>query len=215
MRLSILAAALGCAALPAFAETTLNAGAALEYYFEPAGAGTGNVTDISAYGELDFGGGYAGLAALKSTDDLTDELALGFGYRGEAADLSYDLGYTHYFYPNDTASEYGELVLGVEKGFGDKVTATLDLGYDVTNKAANAYVGAEFAATEKLAISANLGLYEVPGASNETEWDLGATYALSDEVGVDLRYFDGSDDAEYPDGHVGLALTWDTSKLLN
>jgi hypothetical protein len=212
MRLTILAAALGCAACPVFAETTLNAGAALEYYLEPEGAGSDNVTDVSAYGELDFGGGYVGLSALKSSDDLADELALGFGYRGEAAGLSYDMGYTHYFYPNDTASEYGELVLGVEKGFGDKVTATFDLGYDVTNKAANAFVGAEIAMTEKLAMSANFGLNEVPGASNETEWDLGATYALSDEVGLDLRHFDGSD---YADSYIGLALTWDTSKLLN
>lgn len=214
MRLSILAVALLGAAVPAYAETTLNFGAALEHQSDPAGGGTGNVQNASVYGEADFGGFYAGLSALKSTDALTDEIALAFGFRNEIGGLAYDVGYTQYNYPRDSASNYGELVLGLEKGFGDTVTGTFSLGYDVTNRAGNGYVGAEFAVTDAMALSANFGVYEVPGAGSEREWDLGATYALSDTTSIDLRYYDGSEGAVYVDPYFGLTLSWDTSSLL-
>lgn len=214
MRYAILAVALLGAVGPAFAETTLSFGAALEHQSDPGGGGTGNVTNASTYGELDFGGLYAGISALKSTDALTDEVALGFGFRNEVNGFSYDLGYTQYLYPNDTASNYGEVVMGLETGFGDQVTGTFALGYDVTNRAANAYVGAEYAMTETLSLSANFGVYAVPGAGSEREWDLGATFAISDTTSLDLRYYDGSEAAVYVDPYLGLTLSWDTSQLL-
>lgn len=208
MRLSVLLAAITLAAPVAHAETTINTGVALEFHIDPNGAGTGNVTDLSAYGEVEFGQVYLGLAALKSSDDATDELALSLGHRGEMGALAYDLGYTHYAYPNDSASDYGEVVLGFEADLGDRLTATFDLGHDVTNSAGNAYLGAEYAATDALALSANFGLYEVPGAGSETEWDIGATWAFNDQTALDLRWQDGSD---YADGYLSLSLAFDSS----
>lgn len=67
------------------------------------------------------------------------------------------------------------------------------MAYDPENELGNAYIGAAYTATDRLEVSANYGVYEVADAGSETEWDLGATWALSDETGVDLRYYDGSE----------------------
>ena len=56
----------------------------------------------------------------------------------------------------------------------------------------------------------NYGTYQVDGASNEQEWDLGATYYVGEETAMDLRYYDGSD---YVDSYFGLSLTWDSTLL--
>lgn len=208
MRLIRLAAALSLAAFPALAETTFSAGGTLELYHNPGGAGTPDEIDASVYGEVEANGLYLGASALKSNDATLDEFAMGLGYRGEFSDIGYDIGLTRYVYPNDSASNYTEVVLGLSKEFDDRGSAGIDFGYDVTNRAASVALAGAYAATDKVELSANVKAYEVPGASGESEWDLGATYAVTDEVAADLRWYDGSD---YAAGYVGLVLSWDTS----
>ncbi|MES2145859.1 MAG: hypothetical protein V4516_16260, partial [Pseudomonadota bacterium] len=72
----------------------------------------------------------------------------------------------------------------------------------------SAYVGIAYDFTDKWNGSVNYGVYEVAGAGNETEWDIGATYAITDELALDARFYDGS---EYVDGYFGLSMTFDTT----
>jgi hypothetical protein len=72
------------------------------------------------------------------------------------------------------------------------------------------YVGAAFLASDSLEISALYGSYEVDGASNEEEWELGATYSIGEETSVDFRYYDGT---EYESSYLGLTLAWDTTLM--
>lgn len=205
-------------ALAALALTTGSAGAQdlslygggeLEFAFEEDGPGTGTNSYLSAYLELESRGFYAGIWGQIANDDLADELDLYLGYRNElASGVSYDVGYIRYIYPNDGGDCCGELTLSLGAPVGEKLSLSLDLAYDPENELGNAYVGAAFAATDRLEVSANYGVYEVADAGSEREWDLGATWALSDEAGVDLRYYDGS---EYAGSYIGLSLTWDTT----
>ena len=205
-------------ALAALALTTGSAGAQdlslygggeLEFAFEEDGPGTGTNSYLSAYLELESRGFYAGIWGQIANDDLADEVDLYLGYRNElASGVSYDVGYIRYIYPNDGGDCCGELTLSLGAPVGEKLSLSLDLAYDPENELGNAYVGAAFAATDRLEVSANYGVYEVADAGSEREWDLGAAWALSDEAGVDLRYYDGS---EYAGSYIGLSLTWDTT----
>ena len=140
-----------------------------------------------------------------------DEVDLYLGYRAETAGgFSYDIGYSRYYYPNDGGDCCGEITLALGMPVGDKLSATLDLAYDPEAELGNAYVGAAFAVTDTVEISANYGVYEVDAAPSEQEWDLGATYYIGEETAVDARWYDGS---EYVDGYFGLSLTWDTTLM--
>lgn len=184
-------------------------GGELELAFDEDGPDTGTNSYLKAYLEMESRGFYAGIWAKIANNDLSNRADLYLGYRNElASGLSYDVSYYRYTYVNDTASNYGELILSLGMPLGDRLSATLDLAYDPENSLGNAYVGAAYAAADKLEISANYGVYEVADAASEREWDFGATWSLSDETAVDLRYYDGS---EYAGSYVGLSLTWDST----
>lgn len=186
-------------------------GAELEFTFDEGGPGTGTTTDLSGYVEVETNGFYAGIWALTTNDDLAQEFDLYLGYRNEhASGLSYDVNYTRYFYPNDGGNCCGDLGLSLGMPLGDQLSVSTDLYYDPDAEIGSAYVGAAFAATDSLEVSANYGTYQIDGASNEQEWDLGATYYVGEETAVDMRYYDGS---EYVDSYFGLSLTWDSTLL--
>jgi hypothetical protein len=211
-KILIMTGLLLSAAIPALAQDlTVYGGASLSFDIEPDGAGSDNTTSLSSYIELEKGSLYGGLSGTVENDSASNEVTLYAGYRNELdSGLSYGAVYTRYFYPNDSASDFGELGLSLGQGLGEKVGVSLDVYYDHTNKLASAYVGAEFYATDKITLSANYGVYENDGAPNEREWDLGVTYGITDEAAVDLRYYDGSD---YTDSYFGLELTFDTTIL--
>lgn len=202
--------ALGCMAGSALAqEIAVYGGAELEFTFEENGPGTGNTTYLSTYVEVDKAGFYAGIWGQVADDDLLNELDVYLGYRNETAGgVSYDFGYTRYIYPNDGGDCCGELTVSLGVPVGEKLSTTLDLAYDPEASLGNAYLEVAYQATDKFAVSANYGVYEVEAAPSEQEWDLGVTYGLTDEAALDLRYYDGS---EYVDSYIGLSLTWDTT----
>ena len=184
-------------------------GLELEFAIDEDGPDTGTNSYVKGYLEVESRGFYAGIWAKVANHDLSNRVDPYLGYRNETAGgISYDIGYYRYNYVNDTASNYGELTLSLGAPVGDKLSASLDLACDPENKLGNAYVGAVFAASDKLELSANYGVYEVADAGSESEWDFGATWSLTDETAVDLRYYDGS---EYLGSYVGLSLTWDST----
>lgn len=212
MKIRAILAAAALLASPATAQDLIvYGGAELEFTFDESGSGSGTSTDLSGYVEAELNGFYAGIWALTTNDDLAQEFDLYLGYRNElASGLSYDVNYTRYFYPNDGGNCCGELGLSLGMPLGDQLSASLDMYYDPDAEIGSAYLGAAFAATDALEVSANFGTYQVDGASNEQEWDLGATYYLGEETAVDLRYYDGS---EYVDSYFGLSLTWDSTLM--
>lgn len=51
-------------------------------------------------------------------------------------------------------------------------------------------VNGSFPVAEKLSVSGALGRQKVQGPADYTTWNLGASYAVNDHVGLDLRYHD-------------------------
>jgi Bacterial protein of unknown function (Gcw_chp) len=197
--------------LAAAQDVVVYGGAELEFYHEEFGPGTGTSSYLSAYAELEASGFYAGVWAQVADDDLLNEVDLYLGYRNEtAAGLSYDIAYYRYYYPNDGGDCCGEITLALGMPVTDQLSASLDLAYDPEAELGNAYIGAAFAISDAVEVSANYGVYEVEAAPSEQEWDLGATYYIGEETAVDARYYDGS---EYVDSYFGLSLTWDTTLL--
>jgi uncharacterized protein (TIGR02001 family) len=188
---------------------TVYSGGEVELLFEPDGAGSGTEASLSSYVEAERAGFYAGVLAKYVDDKVSHEIDLYAGYRRDLdSGLNYGLAYTRYIYPNDTASNYGELGLSLGQTLGDKAKLTFDGYFDHTNQLGSAYVGAEFYATDKITLSANYGSYEVDAAPSEQEWDVGASYAFTDKAAVDVRYYDGT---EYTDSYFGLSVTYDTT----
>ena len=188
---------------------TVYSGGEAELQFEPDGAGSGTEASLSSYVEAERAGFYAGVLAKYVDDKISHEVNLYAGYRRDLdSGLNYSFAYTRYIYPNDTASNYGEVALSLGQTLGDKAKLTFDGYFDHTNQLGSAYVGAEFYATDKITLSANYGSYEVDAAPSEQEWDVGASYNFTDEAEVDVRYYDGT---EYTDSYFGLSVTYDTT----
>lgn len=190
-------------------------GAALEFTYEEMGPDTGTISYLSGYVELEKAGFYTGVWAQLADDDLLNEVDLYLGYRSEtAAGLAYNAYYTRYYYPNDGNDGGGEFSLEFDAPFGDQFRGWLDFYYspefEGVSALGSAYVGGAWMVTDTVELSANYGVYEVDLASNETEWDIGGTYFVGDETGIDLRYYDGT---EYLGSYLGLSLTWDTTLL--
>lgn len=184
-------------------------GGELEQLFSPGGSGSADTTELSAYLEVELGSFYAGLNGTVADDNIANEIYVYLGYRATTdGGFTYDLSYTQYNYPNDGGSCCGEILLSLGQTIGDKAEVTLDIYHVPDDSVSSAYLGASYDITDSINGSINYGVYEVAGAGNESEWDFGATYAVSDEVGLDARYYDGSD---YVDGYFGLSLTFDTT----
>lgn len=179
-------------------------GAELEFTFPS----DGTTQELSGYVEVESNGFYGGAWALVSKDRDANEVDLYLGYRAETdAGFSYDVSYTRFFYPNDGGDCCGEIGLSLGQPVSDVFGVSLDLTYDPDASIGTATVGAEYAVSDALSVSANYGLVELGGEAAEREWDVGATYGLGEASAVDLRYYDGS---EF-DGYVGLSLTYDTT----
>lgn len=206
-----LAALLTATALatPAAAQDfTVYAGGGLEHLVRPDGDGEPSRTSAEIYVEGEASGFYFGVWAWRENTG-EDEVDLYLGYRRDLdSGISYDLSYNHYTFPGDSASNYGEFILGVSQTLGDTALVSADLGYEPDSKLSNLYLGFEYYPAEKWTISANIGTYEVDGAGSEQEWDLGATYNFTDEASIDIRYYDGT---EYTKGYLGLFLAFDTT----
>lgn len=202
---AILALTAGMAGAQGF---ELLGGAKLEYKYKEQGIRSNAY--LSGYIEGELAGFYAGIWGQVASDDLLDETELYIGYRNETAGgLSYDIGYTRYYYPNDGGECCGEYTLGLGMPVGP-VTGTLDLAHDPQSDLNSAYLGGAWSATNALELSGQFGIYQVEGFGSEREWDLGLTYALGRTTAVDLRYYDGS---AYADSHFGLSLSWDSTLL--
>jgi len=210
----IILSGLVAAVLPASAALSQDlyvyGGAALEFELAPNGAGSDNKTDINAYVEVEKSGFFAGLWAEKSSDEFSDKADVYVGYRAQTAGgLSYYVDLTRRTYFNDTG-DYTVVDAGVEYQFTEQFSTSFDLFYYPDYPLIDAYVGAAFALSDKITVSANYGTYGVEDAPDQQEWDFGAGYAIGEESVFDLRYYNGT---EYVDHYFGASLSWDTTFL--
>jgi len=199
-----LAAACALVAGPALAQEgdgpsiEFNIGAATDYVFRGV-SNTDENPQVFGGADLTAGLFYAGVwvSNVDFNDGTDAEYDLYAGVTPRLGAVSLDLGVLYYGYvdaPSGADYDYVELQAKASVPAGP---ATLGAGvYYVPDGAAHLdhslyyEVTGEFAANDKLSFSAALGRQTFDGGADYTTWNIGAGYALTDHLGLDLRYHD-------------------------
>lgn len=202
-----LAAAAGSLALAGAAQAedapkvalAFNIGANNDYVFR--GVSQTN-EDVSVFGGVDatFGIGYAGIwASNVDFGNGTDgEIDLYAGVKPTAGPVSFDLGVIYYGYPGQPKGSHeayweGKAAASIPAGpatLGAAVYYSPEF-FGKTGDAVYYEVNATVAVPNtKFSFSGAVGRQQVKGPADYTTWNAGMGYALTDHIGLDLRYFD-------------------------
>ncbi|RZJ01188.1 MAG: hypothetical protein EON90_04470 [Brevundimonas sp.] len=144
-----------------------------------------------------YAGAWASNVAFAGDEDTGIEADIYAGVRPEFAGFALDFGVVGYLYDEPEALDYdyvefkaaasraiGPATLGAAVYYSpDFFGAAED---EATYIEANAY----FAPAERWTVSGAVGRQFVSSAFDYTTWNLGAAYALTDNLAVDLRYHD-------------------------
>ncbi|OYW80642.1 MAG: hypothetical protein B7Z26_06155 [Asticcacaulis sp. 32-58-5] len=155
-------------------------------------------------GGIDYTNGifYAGAWAsnVDFGDNETDlEVDVYAGVKPTYKDFSFDFGGVYYGYPNqpdDTNLSFGELKAAVSHPIGaGAIGAAAYYSMDFRGAGESLYseLNASYPITEKLSVSGAMGKQYVEDGSDWTAWNLGAGYALTEALSVDVRYWDTGD----------------------
>jgi uncharacterized protein (TIGR02001 family) len=175
-----------------------NLGVASDYVFRGVSQ-TDEDPQVSGGADLSVGQFYAGVwgSNVDFSDSTDAEFDLYGGFKPTLGAVSLDLGVLYYGYIDQPSG--GDLDY-----FEFKAAGSIPLGPATFGAQAyyspNYYAGVDhafyyevngaFSPTEKLSFSAALGRQEVSGSGDYTTWNVGAGYALTDHLAVDLRYHD-------------------------
>jgi uncharacterized protein (TIGR02001 family) len=211
---------------PARAQTTpdlaiaYNAGVQSDYVFrgldQTAGRGSAFAGVDAAYKGEFYAGAWTSnvdlskLAGDRSTDEEVD---LYGGWRPTAVGFNFDLGVQYFAYvdqPHGARADYAEVYAKASRGFGPvTLAAAIYASGEYRYHAGGgdyAELNASYAITPKWTVSGALGAahFERTTVSQSYDaWNLGAAYAITPAVAVDLRYFDTDDHRFY--GEAGRA----------
>lgn len=214
-------AALGLIALPTFAmaeepaaEWSFNAGVISDYVYRGFSQ-TDN--DAAVQGGVDFTYGqfYAGTWA--STVDFGDGTDLEWdfyaGVTGTVAGLDYDVGATYFTYvgaPDDSDYNLIEFKAGLSKTF-DAVTLGGTVYYSpdffgVDEEATYIEASVGYEVNDKWSLSAGVGRQYLDVGTDYNSWNAGVGYNLTDNVALDVRYWDSGVRSELSDARVTVGL---------
>lgn len=204
MKIALAAAtatvALSGAAMAEELKLSYNLGVTSDYVFRGVSQ-TMEDPAIQGGADVTYGIGYAGVWASNvdfGTDDPTAEIDVYAGVRPTIGDTSLDLGVLYYGYVKDKGApgsvSYFELKAAASRPLGP-ATVGLAVYYSPeftgdTGKALYYEVNGAVPVMDKLTLSAALGHQEIDNGSEYATWNIGATYAVTDKLGVDLRYHD-------------------------
>ena len=204
MKIALAAAAatvaLSGAAMAEELKLSYNIGVTSDYVFRGVSQ---TMEDPAIQGGVDatYGIGYAGVWASNvdfGTDDPTAEIDLYAGVRPTIGDTSLDLGVLYYGYAKDKGAagsySYVELKAAASRAVGP-ATFGLAVYYSPeypTDLGKSLYyeVNGSVPVMDKLTLSGALGHQEIDKSGDYATWNLGLTYALTDKLGLDLRYHD-------------------------
>jgi len=205
MKIALAAAtatvALSGAAMAEELKLSYNVGVVSDYVFRGVSQ---TQEDPAIQGGIDatYGIGYAGVWASNvdfGADDPSAEIDLYAGVRPTIGDTSIDLGVLYYGYAKDKgltpgSYSYVELKAAASRPVGP-ATFGLAAYYSPefpgkTGDAIYYEVNGSVPVMEKLTLSGALGHQEINKAGDYATWNLGLTYAVTDKLGLDVRYSD-------------------------
>lgn len=178
-----------------------NVGVASDYIFRGVSQ-TQNDPQVFGGVDLTYGIGYAGVWASNvdfGADDPSAEIDLYAGVRPTVGDTNLDLGVLYYGYVDDKgltpgAYSYFEVKAAASRPVGP-ATVGLAAYYSPefpgdTGEALYYEANASIPAGEKLSFSGALGHQEIDKGLDYATWNVGATYAVTPMLGLDMRYSD-------------------------
>jgi uncharacterized protein (TIGR02001 family) len=188
---------LGAPAVAQAQEMSLSFGATIASEYVSSGVRYSDGPVVQPYIELGFGGLYAGAYASNLDATLTSadmEYGLSLGYRGEAGQLSYDIGVAYYLYDEAFAGvpveDYSEAYVSASVAVSETFYVTADAAiapeYDQTNLSLRADY---YTPVEGLSVGALVGHLD-SNYGSWTYWSLDATYAVSEAVSFGIAYHD-------------------------
>jgi uncharacterized protein (TIGR02001 family) len=165
--------------------------------------------------DLTAGSFYAGAWAsnVDFGDDTEAEVDLYGGFRTEAAGFALDVGAVAYLYveaPDGADYDYVEFKAAASRAFGP-VTAGAVVFYSpdffgLDEEAAYVEGNVAFSPADRWTVSAALGYQALDVNDDYTTWNAGATFALTDNLAIDVRYHDTDVDGPLSDDRVVGAL---------
>ena len=178
-----------------------NVGVASDYIFRGVSQ---TQNDPQVFGGVDatFGIGYAGVWASNvdfGTDDPSAEIDVYAGIRPTVGDTALDLGVVYYGYVEDKGLPVGDFSYVELKAAASRPVGPATVGAAVywspefpakTGDALYYEVNGSIPAGEKITLSAALGHQEIDSAGDWATWNVGATYAVTPNIGIDARYSD-------------------------
>ena len=175
-----------------------NVGVVSDYVFRGFSQ-TGEDPAIQGGVDLTSGAFYAGAWAsnVDFGDDTDAEIDVYGGYRTEAGGFALDFGVIGYLYagePDGAGYNYAEFKAAASRAagpatFGAAVYYSPDF-FGVDDEATYAEVNAAFSPADKWTISGAVGKQWLNVTDDYTTWNAGVGYALTDKIGVDVRYYD-------------------------
>jgi uncharacterized protein (TIGR02001 family) len=211
LKLALVAAAasvaMSGAAMAEELKLSYNVGVASDYVFRGVSQ---TQEDPQVFGGVDltYGIGYAGVWASNvdfGADDPSAEIDLYAGVKPTVGDTALDLGVIYYGYVDDKgltpgAYSYFEVKAAASRPLGP-ATVGLAAYYSPefpgkTGEAVYYEVNGSIPAGEKLSFSGALGHQEIDSAGDYATWNVGATYAVTPNIALDLRYSD-TDEPSY------------------
>lgn len=201
-----LAAAVGSLALAGVAQAqdssptfAFNVGANTDYVFRGFSQSD---EDPSIYGGVDatLGMGYAGVwvSTVNFGNGTDAEFDLYAGVKPTVGPVNFDLGVIYYGYvdqPSNSNEDYweGKIAASVPAGPAT-IGAAVYYSPEFFGKTGEAWYYEANAAIAipdtKFSISGAVGRQEIDKAADYTTWNVGAGYAVSDKVSLDVRYWD-------------------------
>ncbi|MDG1127940.1 hypothetical protein ABWH93_00630 [Seohaeicola saemankumensis] len=151
------------------------------------------------YGQLWFGT----LPGGSAPDKVEMDVILGYGTELSSG-LGIDLSYSAYFL-DDSGYDEAEVIAAISYGLSDSLSGSLAVGYLVESEDSYIEAGVDYALTGDWSLQALLGT----DSSDVIYYELGVTYAISDEVAFNILYED--DDTTGNDGLITFTMSYDFS----
>lgn len=197
------------------AEISFNATATSDYVFRGFSQ-TDGAAAFQAGADLTAGAFYAGVwgSNVDFGDDTVAEFDAYGGVRGEVAGYELDLGVVGYFYAQEpTGADYNYVEV---KAAASRAMGPVTLGaavyyspdfFGIDEAATYVELNGEWALTNSLSMSGAVGEQYLDINDDYTTWNLGASYALTDTVGLDLRYHDTDVDGSLSESRIVASVS--------
>ncbi len=165
---------------------------------------------ISGGIDATFGTAYVGTWAsnvsFPGDDDTNAEIDLYGGIRPEVAGFNLDLGVVGYFYnnqPDGADYSYAEIKAAASRAVGPATIGAAvyyspDFFGASEDEATYVEANAAFTPAHRWTVSGAVGRQFVSSDFDYTTWNAGVTYALTDHLGLDVRYSD-TDEHDFGD----------------